>query len=119
MSWLPTGLQTKAERVILVLTTVTGRSQKQASGLGTAGVANLRRRERMPKDVAGVHMRGPQIISLISPLNLSHEAKGCFFKEGIISVPGNALLVKPWGCWIIRNPCRQGDKALEDDEVLL
>lgn len=51
----------------------------------------------MPKDVAGVHMRGPQIISLISPLNLSHEAKGCFFKEATISMPGNALLVHSLG----------------------
>lgn len=97
MSWLPTGLQTKAEHVILVPSTVTGRSQKQALGLGIVEVADCRRRERMPRDVAGVHMRGPQRISLISPLNLSHEVKGCFFKEGTISVSGDALLVHALG----------------------
>ena len=65
--------------------------------LGTAGVADLRIIERMPKDGAGVHMRDPQIISLISPLNLSHEAKGCFFKEGTGSMPGNVLFVHSLG----------------------
>lgn len=24
---------------------------------------------------------------------------------------------KPWGCWLIRKPCRCGDEALGDDEV--
>ena len=67
MSWLPTGEQTKSEHVLLVLNTVTGRSQKQASGLGAAGAANPRRTERMPRDMAGVHMRGSQNIFLFLP----------------------------------------------------